>query len=176
MRTFALLPLALTVACSGCIAFSARAHVDAVSDIEHHGVQVGINVGFGYAGEKNAIIASVGADTGTAPKFGVHDTIDYVRLPEKRIGWRAGFGGTVGIVGDPSIVGVRFATLYSLREKTSYTDNEKMGGESSASLLALSFETTIGAVTRSHEMNAPTRLGGSAGIGLELYSLSRLWF
>jgi len=175
MRWLAILVVVL-LGGTGCMAFSVRAHVDAVSDVEHHGVQAGLNVGFGYAGEKNAIVASVGADTGTAPTFGVHDTIDYVHLPEHRLGWRAGFGGTVSIIGDPSLVGLRVASLYSLRERSSSYDNEKLGGEWSASLLALSLEASVGAVTQSHEMNSPTRLGGSAGIGLELYSLSRVWF
>ncbi|HTL36641.1 MAG TPA: hypothetical protein VL326_26085 [Kofleriaceae bacterium] len=166
----------LVLGCTGCVAFSVRAHVDAVSDVERHGVQAGLNVGFGYAGEKSAILASVGADTGTAPTFGVHDTIDYVHMPEHRLGWRAGFGGTVSIIGDPSIVGLRVASLYSLRERSLTYEQEKLGGEWSASLLALSLEASIGAVTRDREPNTPTRLGGSAGIGLELYSLSRIWF
>jgi hypothetical protein len=161
--------------CSGCIAFSVRGHVDVVSDVEHHGVQAGVNVGFGYAGEKSAVVASVGADSGTAPTLGVHDSIDYIHLPKNRVGWRAGVGGTVSILGDPSIGGLRVATLYSLREKSESTYHEKSGGEVSASLLALSLEATIGAVTQAREMNTPTRLGGSAGVGLELYSLSRLW-
>jgi hypothetical protein len=168
----------VVVAClatSGCIAVSARAHVDAVSDVEHHGVQLGINVGFGYAGKKSAVVASLGVDTGTAPTLGVHDTFDYVRLPERRVGWRAGFGGTGSIIGDPTLFGLRLATLYSLRERSSYSSHEKFGGESSDSLLAVSFGTTVGAVRRVHE-DGPLRLGGSAGIGLELYYLSRMWF
>src|ERR1041385_7941341 len=97
----ALLPVAL--AGSGCVAFWVAAHVDAVGDVQRHGVQVGVNVGFGYAGEHSAVVASVGADTGTAPAFGVHDTFDYIHLPSRRVGWRAGFGGTASIFGDPSV-------------------------------------------------------------------------
>ena len=168
------LSVVVWLASSGCVAVSARAHVDAVSDVEHHGIQAGINVGFGYAGKKSAVVASIGADTGNAPTLGIHDTFDYVRLPERRVGWRAGFGGTAGLIGDPTLLGLRLATLYSLRERSSYRSHEKFGGESSDSLLALSFGTTIGAVRRVHE-DGPVRLGGSAGIGLELYYLSRMW-
>ena len=160
---------------SGCIALSARAHVDVVSDVQTHGVQAGVDVGFGYAGKRSAVVGNLGVDTGT-PALGIRDTIDYVRMPERRVGWRAGVGGTAGVIGDPTVAGVRLATLYSLRERSSYSDHEKFGGESSDSLIAVSFGTTIGYVARPHEEGMPLRLGGSAGVGLELYHLSRMWF
>jgi len=34
--------LLLPLSCTGCIAMSARAHVDVVSDVQHHGVMAGI--------------------------------------------------------------------------------------------------------------------------------------
>lgn len=168
---------------AGCIAVSARAHVDAVTDFQRHGVVAGVNVGFGYAGTRSAVVASLGVDSGTAPTLGIHDTIDYVRLPERDVGWRAGFGGTVGLIGEPSLVGGRAATLFALRERSSSSEHEKFGGESSESLLAVSIETALGASIRQGAeqpdgMRAPNdvRLAASAGVGLELYYLSRMWF
>lgn len=167
---------------SGCIAVSARAHVDAVTDFQRHGVVAGVNVGFGYAGKKSAVLASIGVDSGTAPTLGLHDTFDYVRLPERKVGWRAGVGGTAALIGEPSLLGGRAATLFSLRERSSSNYHEKFGGDSSESLLAVSLETALGASMRqgaeqpdgTHAPN-DVRLGASAGVGLELYFLSRMW-
>lgn len=175
--------VALALASSGCIAVSARAHVDAVTDFQRHGVVAGVNVGFGYAGKRSAVLASLGVDSGTAPTLGIHDTFDYVRLPERTVGWRAGFGGTVGLIGAPTLFGGRAATLFALRERSSSSEHEKLGGSSSESLLAVSLETTLGASIREGAeqpagMRPPNdvRVGASAGVGLELYYLSRVWF
>lgn len=161
--------LLLPLLCSGCIALSARAHVDVVSDVQHHGVMAGVNVGFGYAGEHSAVVANLGVDT-IQPTLGIHDTIDYVNLSEHP--WRVGVGGTGAIIGQPSIAGVRFASLFPLRDRSSSEEHEKFGGASSRTLWAASLEGTLGAVGRDGEV----RLGGAAGVGLELYSLSRMWF
>lgn len=174
--------LALCLAASGCIAVSARAHVDAVTDFERHGVQAGVNVGFGYAGKQSAVLGSLGVDTGTAPALGIHDTIDYVRIPRSEVGWRAGFGGTAALIGNPTMVGVRAAPLIPLRQRSSSSQSEKGGGQSSESLLALSIETALGAAVwhgaeQPDDTHAPgdVHVGASAGIGLELYWLSRMW-
>ncbi|NVB80442.1 MAG: hypothetical protein HOV81_18765 [Kofleriaceae bacterium] len=161
---------------------SARAHVDAVTDFQRHGVQAGVNVGFGYAGKKGAVIGSLGVDSGTAPTLGIHDTIDYVHMPEREVGWRAGFGGTAALIGEPSFVGIRAAPLIPLRQRFSSHQSEKGGGDSSESLLAVSIETAVGAAVRQGAeqpdgTHAPgdVRVGASAGVGLELYWLSRMW-
>jgi hypothetical protein len=179
MRIALALGVGLGLASTGCIALSARVHVDAVTDFERHGIQAGINVGMGYADKKYAVVASAGVDTGTAPALGLHDTLDYVRLPDDEVGWRVGFGGTGALIGGPSLVGARAATLFPLRERSSSYQSEKAGGQSSYSLYALSIETALGAAVRerveSTGEDPAVRVGASAGVGLELYYLSRMW-
>jgi hypothetical protein len=169
----------LGLASSGCIALSARAHVDAVTDFQRPGIQVGINVGMGYAGKTTAMVASLGVDSGTAPTLGIHDTFDYIHLPGPDLGWRVGFGTTVALVGEPTFVGPRVATLFPLRQRKSSYQSEKMGGHSSSSRYAISIEAALGAST-SNVLEPPDdeidlRVGASAGVGLELYYLSRMW-
>jgi len=131
----------------------------------------GVNVGFGYAGEHSAVLANLGVDS-VEPALGLHGSFDYVSLSEHP--WRAGYGGTAGIIGNPSIVGARFATLFPLRDRSSSEYHEKFGGGSSRTVLAASFEGTLGAV--GDVRGGSVRPGGAAGVGLELYSLSRMWF
>jgi hypothetical protein len=115
------------------------------------------------------VLANLGVDT-IQPALGIHDSFDYVRLSEHP--WRVGIGGTGAIIGQPSIGGVRFASLFPLRDRSSSDYHEKLGGSSSRSLWAASLEGTLGGVGRARDV----KLGGSAGVGLELYSLSRMWF
>jgi hypothetical protein len=166
-----LLLLALLCSVSGCFAVSARAHVDVVSDVQHHGVMAGVNVGFGYAGEHSAVLANLGVDS-IQPALGLHGSFDYVSLSDHP--WRAGYGGTAGIIGEPSIAGARFAALFPLRDRSSSEYHEKSGGGTSRTLWAASLEGTLGAV--GNDRGGEVHLGGAAGVGLELYSVTRVWF
>jgi hypothetical protein len=165
--------LVLALTCSGCIAMSARAHVDAVSDIEHHGVQAGVDLGFGYAFKHSAIVATGGITTGT-PTLGVHDAVDYVVLDDT-LGYRVGFGGVFNAVGEPALVGLRLGSLFVLRSHENHESPEKCCFSStSRTVYAASVEVTAGATERG-EMRDDVRVGGSAGIGFEIYSLQRMW-
>ena len=164
----------LALASTGCIAMSVRAQTGVVADDRGAGVQAGVVLGFGYATDTDAgVLVGAGVSSGTSPALGVTSTIDYVRLRE-RLGWRAGFTGTVPAIGDGALTGLDVATLFPLRDHTSYDGSEKGFSVASRSVLAISVEAALGGVVHDVEpAHIAMRFGGRASLGLELVSLER---
>ena len=168
----------LLVFSTGCIAASVKAHTGVVTDERSTGVQAGISVGIGYAGKRSAVVESIGFAGGQAPKAGLAVGLDYVHLPEDKPGfaWRAGIGGIPLAYGDPSMAGIRVATLFIFRDRSSYGGHEKSFQESTRFAHALGLEAMVGMATHGQFSEMPeTYVGGSASVTYELYMLSRLW-
>lgn len=178
MRT-TLAVLTAALASAGCIAVSARAHVAAVTDLDRHGVQAGVNLGLGYAMERTAVVASTGIETGNAPALGLHSTIDVVRLPDdvdERFAWRAGFGTAHALIGEPTQLGVRAASLFVLRDRARHSSGGKGFSSSFRSVIAVGLDAAFGLHLReTDDPESPERgPGGSAGVTFEVYALSRM--
>jgi hypothetical protein len=171
--------IALLVFCSGCIAASVKAHTGVVADEYGRGVQAGVTVGFGYAGERSAVLESIGFAGGNAPKAGLDVGFDYVHLPahgDEKLGFRVGFGGIPIAYGDPASVGVRVASLFLLADHYSSGGHEKMFSESTRTIRAFGIEAMAGLTVHDARDPMPRRaVGGSAQLTYEMYLLSRMW-
>lgn len=162
-----------------CIALSARAHVGTVGDGRGVGVQAGITLGLGIAtSPESAVVVTPGVVSGSAPRLGLTDAIEYVRAPssaDSPFAWRAGFGGSAALLGNPTLVGPHAAGLFVLRDRANrWPGHEKMGGGgTSRSLLGLGVETRAGASVRDLAAGAAQLGPGfSASLTLEWISIS----
>lgn len=174
MRTLLILLLAQT----SCIAVSARAHVGAVADDLGIGVQVGATLGFGVAGERTGVMVTPGVVTGNAPRLGIADSIEVVRLPERGdapYAWRAGFGCAIALVGEPTRMGPHAALLWLASDRRrSWSGHEKMGGGgASRSVLGVGLEARVEVSVRELESGRERGLGASAALTAEWIRLSR---
>lgn len=170
--------LLLVATQASCIALSARAHVGTVVDEQGAGVQAGITLGLGIAtSPRSAVVITPGVVSGTAPRLGITDAVDYVRVPRadtSRLAWRAGFGGTVALLGGPTLIGPHVAGLLVLRDRAEHwPGHEKMGGGgTSRSVLGLGVETRLGISERDLEAEAwQAGPGLSASLTLEWLSI-----
>jgi len=160
----ATLAVVATLACSGCFAVSARAHVGAVTGNGKTGVQVGLTLGLGLTTSKRGgVLGSVAVVSGNAPKLGVGENFEYVRVPDRdapvKVAWRFGFGGEFGLIGNPSLLGPHVASIIIVRDKySSSSGHEKFGGGGwDRSLLGVGLEARAGlAVDREPAMD-PTQ-------------------
>jgi len=168
------------VTTSGCIAVGAKVHTGVVRDDAGAGVQVGASAMFGYAGKRSAALGQLGIAGGSAPTVGLDGGFQYVHFPkdEGRIGIRAGLGGVTLGEGEPRPYGARIATLFVLRERSSYDPgHEKIGfGGTTNSVLAAGLEGMIGFTSRDGAEGEADRLSlaGGAAVSLEWYWLSRM--
>jgi hypothetical protein len=172
-----LLPLVATQA--SCLAVSARAHVGTVVDDQGAGVQAGVTLGLGLASSpRAAVVVTPGVVSGTVPRLGIADGIEYVRVPRSdasQLAWRAGFGGIVALLGGPTLSGPHVAGLLVLRDRAEHwPGHEKMGGAgTSRSVLGLGVETRLGVSVRDLEAEAwQPGPGFSASLTLEWISIS----
>jgi hypothetical protein len=186
--SLAVLAVVVSLACSGCIALSARAHVGAVASELGSGVQGGVTLGSGLpVTERSAVTASIGVATGTAPKLGIIDTVDYVHLPERdapmKIAWRAGLGFEYAFVGAPILGGAHFAAMYVVRDRYSYDrGGEKFGGSSEdRSVVGVGLEAQIGLAGREGAPDPMTGdkqldrgVGATASVTVEWLFLTRM--
>jgi hypothetical protein len=168
--------------CSGCIAASVKAHTGVVADERGRGVQAGVSLGIGIAGKRSAVIESVGFAGGQAPKAGLAIGLDYLRLPEDSsssklgFGWRVGIGGVPLAYGNPATMGVRFATLFIVRDKSESDGHEKMFSGSTRNVRAFGVEAMLGMSTHDQFEPMPkTAFGGTASLTYEWHLLSRVW-
>lgn len=163
---------------ASCIAVSARAHVGAAGDERETGVQAGITLGIGVAtSSRSAVVVTPGVVTG-APRLGLADGIEYVRAgrgDDSWFAWRAGAGGTIAVIGEPTLLGPHAAGLVVLRDRgRSWAGHEKMGGGGSArSLLGVGVETRVGLSVREADGEKRRAFGYSAALTLEWIHLSR---
>jgi hypothetical protein len=167
--------VALLATTPSCIAVSARARVGATTDDRGTGVQAGVALGFGYSGERSAVVAMGGVVTGTAPKLGVLDEIDYVRLAEHPgdIGWRAGIGGWLAAIGEPSFADAHLATLFVVRDRVHRDSSEKGWLDvTTRNTFAFGIEGGVGVSTVAEGAAMHRSLAGTAAATFEVLSLS----
>ena len=156
---------ALALASSGCLAASARLHGGPVVAGDRVAFQVGATVGLGITTSRaGAVLGNVGFATGGAPKAGLVDGIEYVRVtdPDRLpLTVRGGFGGVIALAGDPSLLGLHLGTMYVLRDRgRSFSGHEKSGGGGwSRSLLGVGVETRAGFAMTEVPRDTPGPMG-----------------
>ena len=163
---------------ASCLAVSARAHVGAAADERQGGVQAGLSLGLGVAtSSRSAIMATPGVVTGT-PRLGIVDAFEYVRIGDHddvSFAWRAGLGGTIALIGNPSLLGPHGAGVLVLHDhKRSWSGHEKMGGGGSArSVFGIGVEARAGIAVHENETEKIRAFGYSVAVTAEWLRLSR---
>jgi hypothetical protein len=177
----ALLILLLLPSASACVGAQARLHVGPTVDTSGEvGVHGGLTAGFGYAtSDRGGLLIGSGVVSGSDTHVGVVSIVEGAHLGEERgeLGYRGGFRGEAGLVGDRSFLGASGAVLYPLRQRSSSGGHEKSFQSSTHTLLAVGFEAQAGAVlidldedSSEHE----TRFGAGAALTLEWLMFSRV--
>ena len=179
---------AVAAGSGGCLAAGARLQGGVVADGDRVGVQVGASVVLGLTtGRRGAVVGNVGFATGNAPKAGLIDLVEYVRIPDSGappVILRTGVGGVINLAGNPGVLGAHAAAVFVVRDRgSSYEGHEKFGGGGwSRSMLGLGVELRAGATTTRIEGATPddttstARPGGSLLATLEWLQLGQTSF
>lgn len=164
--------LVLLATQASCLAVSARAHVGVLADERGADLQVGATLGVGIAtSSRSGVLVTPGLVAGT-PKLGLVDTIEYARAGDS-FAWRAGAGGTIALLGEPSLLGPHAAALLIVRDGgRSWAGHEKMGGGgSNRSIVGVGLEARGGAMTTDEPRTRS--LGMSAALTAEWFHFTR---
>lgn len=157
---------------ASCLAVSARAHIGVSASERGADLQVGATLGLGIStSSRSAVLVTPGVVTGT-PKLGLVDTIEYVRAGESFV-WRAGAGGTIALLGEPSLLGPHATALLIVRDGgRSWAGHEKMGGGgSNRSVFGVGLEARGGVMTT--EEPRTRSVGMSAAVTAEWFHFTR---
>lgn len=160
---------------TGCLTIGVRARGGVVAD--KHGPEavasLDLAVGAG-PGNGGAIVAGFGAATGTAPPIGFQVALDYLRVAEEQVAWRAGFASAPVHAGEATTMLVRGALLFLVRDRHGGGASHPKIGISlpQRTVLGVGLELGAGGMVR-REVPSQTEVFPAAGAALavELYKM-----